>query len=291
MKGKLKDWLFKDFNVPKSEEVQFVAILVLTILIALLTIGEVLVDLKATSLSLIGPLLAVNIALLLYARKKHSTKVVGNLQLLVLYLMFELSFFILPGVFHVYIYWMVAIPLLAFIFGNLRTSHVWLVIVIITISANTIYGVQNIGWFYQTTIPFVPYGFAGMIFSVTLVACFSLLYNLLGRSYSKLRVKNREVVELIFQLKKMNGSLEKMVEERTKDIEERNKKLEKYAFMNAHLVRAPLANILGAIHHLNETKDEATRKELLDIIKVSATSLDNVIKEVGKTLDHGVVNS
>lgn len=285
MQERLKDWLLKDYKVPKSEGVQFITILILTILTGLLALGEYIVDLKATSMPLIIPLLVVNVLLLILAKRGVNTRLIGNLQLAVLYLMFQVSFFMLPGVFHVFIYWMVSIPLLAFIFGNLRTSHIWLVVILATICIDTIYGTQSVGSSYEASIPYLPYAFAGIIFTITLVACFSLLYNLLGRSYSRLRSKNREVVELISQLKAMNGSLEKVVEERTRDIEERNKKLKKYAFMNSHMVRAPLANILGAIQHLEDKSDQISTGELMEIVKVSATSLDDVIKEIGKSLD------
>jgi signal transduction histidine kinase len=285
MHDRLKDWLLKDYRVPKSEGVQFITILILTILTGLIALGEYAVDLKATTLPLILSLLVVNVILLVLAKKGVNTRVIGNMQLGVLYLMFQVSFFLLPGVFHVFIYWMVSIPLLAFIFGNLRTSHIWLVVVLITICGNTIYGIKTMGGSYEASIPYLPYAFAGTIFTITLVACFSLLYNLLGKAYSRLRSKNREVIELISQLKAMNGSLERVVRERTKDIEERNKKLKKYAFMNSHMVRAPLANILGAIQHLEDKTDQIAAEELLDIVKVSATSLDDVIKEIGRSLD------
>lgn len=290
MNEKLKDWLLRDYNVPKSEGVQFVTILILTILIGLLAIGELLVDLKATSPELILPLLVVNVGLLIWAKRSGSTRIIGNLQLLVLYLMFQLSFIVLPGVFHVFIYWMPSIPLLAFIFGNLRTSHVWLVITLLTLVGDTIYGIQVIGLSYATEVPYLPYAFAGTIYTITLVVCFSLLYNLLGKSYNRLKAKNREVIELISQLKEMNGSLENAVHERTKDIERRNQKLQQYAFMNSHIVRAPLANILGAIHHLDEDCDEDKKEELINIVRISATSLDDVIKEIGQSLGEEEVN-
>ena len=101
----------------------------------------------------------------------------------------------------------------------------------------------------------------------------------------KTKAKNREVVKLISQLKEMNGSLEEIVKDRTKDIEESNEKLKRYAFMNSHLVRAPLANILGAVGHLEDAHDEKKTKELMNIVKISANNLDEVIKEIGESLD------
>lgn len=286
MKLKLRDWLLRDYNVPKSEGIQLITITILTILIGFLAIGEFLVDLRATSLQLILPLFGLNLMLLVWAKYRGNSKIIGHVQLLILYVMFQVSFFMLPNTFHVFIYWMPAIPLLAFIFGNLRSSHIWLVITLITLWIDVSYGNTENGKSYIVEIPYLQYAFAGSIFTVTLVSCFSLLYNLLGRSYGRLRSKNREVVELINQLKAMNGSLEGIVQERTRDIEERNQKLKRYAFMNSHLVRAPLANILGAVNYLAVERDKRKTKELMDILRVSAVNLDDVIKEVGKSLDN-----
>ena len=284
MKLKLREWLLRDYNVPKSEEVKLITIFILTVLIASLAVGELLVDLKATSLQLILPLLGLNLILLVWVRYFRQSKFIGHAQLLILYVMFQLSFLTIPNTFHVLMYWMPSIPLLALIFGNLKSSYVWLLISIATLWIDVSYGINELGKEYTVGIPFLPYAFAGTIFMVTLVACFSILYNLLGKSYSRLRAKNREVVELIRQLKVMNGSLEGLVKERTQVIEERNQRLEQYAFMNSHLVRAPLANILGALNHLENEVNKSRKNELMELLKVSATNLDDVIKEVGKSL-------
>lgn len=284
MQLKLRDWLLRDYNVPKSEGVQLIIITILTILIGCLAVGELLVDLRATSLELILPLLGFNIVLLIWAKFFGKSKLIGHAQLLILYVMFQVSFFMLPNTFHVFIYWMPSIPLLAFIFGNLRSSHVWLIVILITLWVDVTYGINENGQSYIVEVPYFPYAFAGSVFTITLVSCFSLLYNLLGKAYGRLRARNREVIELISQLKAMNGSLEEIVQERTRDIEERNEKLERYAFMNSHIVRAPLANILGAVQHLEEEGDRKKSKELMDILKISASDLDDVIKEVGKSL-------
>ncbi|MEP1033126.1 hypothetical protein [Ekhidna sp.] len=281
---KLRDWILRDYNVPKSEGIQLITILVLTILISCLAVGEILVDLKATSLPLILSLLGCNLILLIWVKYFGKSKIIGHAQLLILYIMFQVSFFMLPNTFHVFMYWMPSIPLLALIFGNVRSSHIWLAIILITLWIDSSYGIQQNGKEYSATIPYIPYSFAASFFTLTLVVCFLLLYNLLGRSYSRLRSKNREVIELISQLKTMNGSLESIVKERTQDIEERNERLKRYAFMNSHLVRAPLANILGAVQHLQDENDRKKSKELMELLMVSASNLDDVIKEVGKSL-------
>ena len=284
MKKKPGEWLLKDYNVPKSDGVQLITISILTILIACLAIGELLVDLKATSLPLILTLFSLNIILLMSARYFGESGLIGHAQLLILYIMFQVSFLTLPNAFHVFIYWMPSIPLLAFIIGNLRTSRIWLVVTLITLVIDAGFGIRMNGQSYIAEVPYIPYAFAAIFFTIILMVCFSLLYNLLSRSYSELKSENREAVKLIVQLKAMNGSLEEIVKERTRDIEERNERLEQYAFMNSHMVRAPLANILGAMDCLEDERDQAKTEQLMSILKVSASRLDKVIRKVGKSL-------
>jgi PAS domain S-box-containing protein len=61
-----------------------------------------------------------------------------------------------------------------------------------------------------------------------------------------------------------------------KEIEERNQRILEIAHSNSHLVRKPLANILGIIDLLEEN----TNSELLKMLKDSAVELDSILKEV-----------
>nr|MBC7613198.1 PAS domain S-box protein [Pseudopedobacter sp.] len=73
----------------------------------------------------------------------------------------------------------------------------------------------------------------------------------------------------------------------TKAIEERNIKLREIAYTQSHIVRAPLARILGIVNLIDELKASTSEgKELLGYLNASAKELDNVIKEiVSKTED------
>ena len=82
-------------------------------------------------------------------------------------------------------------------------------------------------------------------------------------------------------IKRINFSLEEKVKERTKELESRNAVIEQYAFANAHLVRGPLARILG-LAALLEMEGEKT-EELRDLLR-SAQSLDEVIREINQIL-------
>lgn len=284
MKPNLKLWVWKDYQIPKSQGAQHITILVLTILIAAVTLAELTVDLAATNIELMAGLFVVNLCLLLLSYRKVLLKWIGLMQVVVLYLLFELHFVLLPESFHIINYWMPCVPLIALIFRGLRFAHIWLAIILATLFANSFYGMYTIGDMYSTNVFYKSYLVGGSIFNLMIVSCFSILYNLLGRAYHKIRLKNAEVIRLMDTLQELNETLEIKVASRTKNIEKQNDKLREYAFMNSHLVRAPLANILGAIEHLEETKDISQIHKMSSIIKKSADDLDLVIKDVGKSL-------
>jgi sigma-B regulation protein RsbU (phosphoserine phosphatase) len=52
------------------------------------------------------------------------------------------------------------------------------------------------------------------------------------------------------------------------------------AFEQAHLIRAPLANILGLIHLLEESKETDPDSSIIVMLKESALKLDGVIRKI-----------
>ncbi|GAB3893991.1 hypothetical protein GCM10028803_08780 [Larkinella knui] len=82
---------------------------------------------------------------------------------------------------------------------------------------------------------------------------------------------------------KMIGAMQDITEKvaYTKAIEAHNVRLREIAWTQAHLVRAPLAGILGLIPLLNDPEnDENTRQTALSYLLKSAMDLDEIIKEV-----------
>lgn len=65
-----------------------------------------------------------------------------------------------------------------------------------------------------------------------------------------------------------------------KSIEEQNKTLKEIAWMQSHVVRAPLARIMGIIHLINESAIVEEKTEFLQYILDSAIELDLIIKEI-----------
>ncbi|CAG5069071.1 hypothetical protein DYBT9623_01806 [Dyadobacter sp. CECT 9623] len=71
------------------------------------------------------------------------------------------------------------------------------------------------------------------------------------------------------------------------EIEERNKKLQEIAWMQSHVIRAPLARMMSLIDLLRNYENSETEKdELLEHILHSAHSLDDIIRDISsKTED------
>jgi len=73
----------------------------------------------------------------------------------------------------------------------------------------------------------------------------------------------------------MTGSITNL-----QNLKEKEFKLEEIAFSNSHLLRKPLANILGLLDLL---QGQAEQVEVIDMIKKSGQELDEIIKQIAKT--------
>ena len=66
-------------------------------------------------------------------------------------------------------------------------------------------------------------------------------------------------------------------------IEKQNEKLRDIAWMQSHVVRAPLARVMGLIHLISDLEhSDEEKKEFLDHIMTSARELDTVIKSISE---------
>lgn len=80
------------------------------------------------------------------------------------------------------------------------------------------------------------------------------------------------------EIKRIQTNLQQIIKERTREIEAGNKRLVEYAFINAHLVRAPLANLMGLSELMNS--DDPDLMELQKKMEV----LDTTIRKIGGIL-------
>ncbi|WKN43900.1 PAS domain-containing protein [Tunicatimonas pelagia] len=93
----------------------------------------------------------------------------------------------------------------------------------------------------------------------------------------ELQLANEEITVI-------NENLEQIVEERTNLLHQRNNQLAKYAFLNAHKIRGPLARVLGSSYALEYAKNEGERQKFIHSVAKSAQELDTVIHKMAETL-------
>ncbi|MEX2592306.1 MAG: PAS domain S-box protein [Anditalea sp.] len=70
------------------------------------------------------------------------------------------------------------------------------------------------------------------------------------------------------------------------DIEEKNERLQEIAWIQSHVVRAPLARIMGLVHAVNDTvEDKKDQQKLVKLIMKSAQELDDIIRDIAEKAD------
>lgn len=82
----------------------------------------------------------------------------------------------------------------------------------------------------------------------------------------------------------LNQSLEARVQERTYELMNQNKQLEEYAFINSHLLRAPLSRILGLVQLVEKSNVTDYDKMILYYLKRASEELDDVIQKINDVL-------
>lgn len=100
---------------------------------------------------------------------------------------------------------------------------------------------------------------------------------------TKIEAQALELKATYDEITVMNTNLEALVDERTKEIQIKNKKLKEYLSSNSHIVRAPLARILGLIQEF-DPKDTQNIDFITENIHKSATELDNALRDVNEKL-------
>jgi signal transduction histidine kinase len=85
-------------------------------------------------------------------------------------------------------------------------------------------------------------------------------------------------------IKAINESLEKKVEQRMEELTKKNKMLREYAFVNSHVLRAPLASIMGVVQLFPFTKLDEEQQQLVEYLHKSTKELDEVVRGISKTI-------
>lgn len=88
----------------------------------------------------------------------------------------------------------------------------------------------------------------------------------------------------------LNENLESLVKDRTIKINEQLSQLTKYANMNAHEVRGPLARLLGLKNLIKIEPDESKKSDLIKRLSNSADELDEVVKKMNRLLEEEIIS-
>ena len=121
-----------------------------------------------------------------------------------------------------------------------------------------------------------------MIFAKSVADIIALMYKAAERIANE-----KEIREQRDEIASMNYYLEERVRDRTMELEKQNMQLTEYAFINSHMLRAPLSRILGLITLLNDAKNEQARQEIIQFIKISGEELDLITKKINDALAKG----
>ncbi|UXP31105.1 hypothetical protein N6H18_12165 [Reichenbachiella agarivorans] len=97
--------------------------------------------------------------------------------------------------------------------------------------------------------------------------------------------KRKKLLEQRHEIQSTKNNLEDIILRKTVELQKKNKQLSDYAYNNAHILRAPLSNILGLIQILE--KENLTKPDHLQELKglkERADHLDQLVKEVNQIL-------
>ncbi len=78
----------------------------------------------------------------------------------------------------------------------------------------------------------------------------------------------------------MNDNLEEVVAIRTRDLETKNEQITRYAYYNAHKLRAPIATIKGLVKVFKMVEAQAEKELIISKITETSENLDKIIHEI-----------
>lgn len=237
------------------------------VLLSAILFAEVIFDLRATSVEILAPSMVILFATILLAFRYPSSKYVKNQFIALLFAMIELHFLFQPVIFHTIIFWFPFVPLLALIILGLRSSVLWMIILLVTLTANSYHLNSTIGNSYTIEIFRVPVLISAIIFAIAISLNSLILYYLLGKAYRNSQEKKSELEKIKTKIERRRSLLEHYMREFirfSRDDENFNKG-------QIHLFKSichKTANILNAsrvsIWFFNENETAIVRKYLYE---------------------------
>jgi signal transduction histidine kinase len=110
---------------------------------------------------------------------------------------------------------------------------------------------------------------------------------LLNFQQGEIYEKNEEMKRQKEEIQAINESLEERVKERTKVLETKNQQLAEYAYINSHILRAPVSTMMGLLNLLSYKDLEGDDKMIYHYLLQTANNLDNVVNRINNAIDIG----
>lgn len=114
-----------------------------------------------------------------------------------------------------------------------------------------------------------------------------ILLNEIQEKNIELTNKNEKIEQFNEKLTTLNESLETAVKKRTQELETQNEQLSEYAFINSHVLRAPLSRIMGLAYLINQEITLPKDQKLLTDLINSSNELDSIVKKISEILYDG----
>lgn len=281
------------------------SLIALNVIYISITLVESWIDLPGTTLKILAPITVSCLFLsLLIIKFKYTSFSIATFSVLI-YSSIQLHFLIYPETFNDLVYWYSMAPLFSLILEGMKMSRIWFILVLITITLDATFLILNDYALLENSSVFM-----GLFFSFAIMSAAYLLFGLLAESHQKAKVQNQRIRELLAELRyqnsnlmdkqheiesmneellalndelsSLNGSLENAVMNRTKTLEEQNKQLSEYAFINSHLLRAPVSRILGLVNLAK--KDSINESKILEGLTDATKELDGIVRNITQVL-------
>ncbi len=101
--------------------------------------------------------------------------------------------------------------------------------------------------------------------------------------------QNKQLVETRQKLEQTNNQLENRVRERTMELLEQNGRLTEYAFLHAHVLRAPVSRIRGLVNLLSLPITVEEEAMVRDMLAQTMKELDDTIRVMNDKLQPSAV--
>ncbi|MEQ8475172.1 hypothetical protein [Fulvivirga sp.] len=143
----------------------------------------------------------------------------------------------------------------------------------------------------EPLIPFekalVPYYLNIVLSTLLIYFCFDLFKSEHLKYEKVLNEKNKKIKHQKETLATTKTQLEVLLEDKSKKLEVQNLGISKYAYLNSHRARSPLARILGLVNltKFEDLNDEEKRSYYFTEITDNAKELDTVLTEISEILD------